>query len=376
MLKELNREFDLHVYYFSDASIKGGMDKGFGQNIKWDVPLLEGYNYTFIKNYSSRKSLSNKLFDLFNPSAVKVLFKSPSKIFILNGWAYLSDLIVIFTAKIFGKKIWLRAENPLSQETGKSRIKVFIKKIFLQHFLFKFFVHRFLYIGTQNKLFFKYYGVAEDKLVYTPYSVDNSSFDVQYQSLRDKKEDTKALLNIPTGKKIVLFSGKYIEKKRPLDLLKAVHALNDESVLLVMMGDGALRSEMEDYINANKMNNVILTGFVNQSLVPKYYSIADLFVMCSGSGETWGLSVNEAMNFALPVIISSTSGCSSDLVEHGKNGFIFEEGNIDELIKCLRGFLYDDVFRKSSGELSKGIVQDYSIQKIVKNLEVAVNETL
>jgi len=352
------------------------MDKGFGQNIKWDVPLLEGYNYTFIKNYSSRKSLSNKLFDLFNPSAVKVLFKSPSKIFILNGWAYLSDLIVIFTAKIFGKKIWLRAENPLSQETGKSRIKVFIKKIFLQHFLFKFFVHRFLYIGTQNKLFFKYYGVAEDKLVYTPYSVDNSSFDVQYQSLRDKKEDTKALLNIPTGKKIVLFSGKYIEKKRPLDLLKAVHALNDESVLLVMMGDGALRSEMEDYINANKMNNVILTGFVNQSLVPKYYSIADLFVMCSGSGETWGLSVNEAMNFALPVIISSTSGCSSDLVEHGKNGFIFEEGNIDELIKCLRGFLYDDVFRKSSGELSKGIVQDYSIQKIVKNLEVAVNETL
>jgi len=376
LLKELNREFDLHVYYFSDASIKGGMDKGFGQNIKWDVPLLEGYNYTFIKNYSSRKSLSNKLFDLFNPSAVKVLFKSPSKIFILNGWAYLSDLIVIFTAKIFGKKIWLRAENPLSQETGKSRIKVFIKKIFLQHFLFKFFVHRFLYIGTQNKLFFKYYGVAEDKLVYTPYSVDNSSFDVQYQSLRDKKEDTKALLNIPTGKKIVLFSGKYIEKKRPLDLLKAVHALNDESVLLVMMGDGALRSEMEDYINANKMNNVILTGFVNQSLVPKYYSIADLFVMCSGSGETWGLSVNEAMNFALPVIISSTSGCSSDLVEHGKNGFIFEEGNIDELIKCLRGFLYDDVFRKSSGELSKGIVQDYSIQKIVKNLEVAVNETL
>ncbi len=69
------------------------------------------------------------------------------------------------------------------------------------------------------------------------------------------------------------------------------------------------------------MENVHLTGFINQSVIPKYYAIGDAFVMCSQEGETWGLSVNEAMNFALPIVVSDMVGCSEDLVEEGQNGY-------------------------------------------------------
>ena len=67
LLSEMSKQFDLHVYYFSDASIQGNLDKGFGQKVKWDIPLLEGYQYTFLKNFSPRKSLSNRMWDVINP---------------------------------------------------------------------------------------------------------------------------------------------------------------------------------------------------------------------------------------------------------------------------------------------------------------------
>ena len=71
------------------------------------------------------------------------------------------------------------------------------------------------------------------------------------------------------------------------------------------MGDGPLRNELEAYIAQYKVKNVVISGFINQSEIGTIYSMADLFVMCSGIGETWGLSVNEAMNFSLPVIVTS-----------------------------------------------------------------------
>ena len=48
LLIEMSKEFDLHVYYFSNASVKGNVDVGFGREVKWDTPLLEGYSYTFL----------------------------------------------------------------------------------------------------------------------------------------------------------------------------------------------------------------------------------------------------------------------------------------------------------------------------------------
>jgi glycosyltransferase involved in cell wall biosynthesis len=141
--------------------------------------------------------------------------------------------------------------------------------------------------------------------------------------------------------------------------------------MLIMVGEGKLRPEMERYIASKELNNIILTGFVNQSEIAKYYSIADLFVMCSGSGETWGLSVNEAMCFSLPVIVSETTGCSVDLVENGINGFTFEEGNIPALAKAIKRILDNKELREDFGRTSQIIIRNYSNQHIVNNLKEA-----
>jgi glycosyltransferase involved in cell wall biosynthesis len=372
LLKALSKEIDIEVYYFSDASVRGSIDKEFGEKVKWDLPMLEGYKYKFLKNYVRYKGLNNRFFDVFNPGVFAAISNAKADIVIVNGWTYSSNWMAIVYAKILGRKVWLRGENPLNQELQKSRGVLFIKKIILKHFLFRWLVDKCLFIGTQSKAFFEYYGVTHDRLLYTPYAVDNNFFQDAWSNYKDKLPQIKQELGLPLNKKMVVFSGKYIPKKRPLDLLSAFSKMDSEQYYLVMVGNGELRSQMECIIQDKKMNNVLLTGFINQSEIPKYYAIADVFVMCSGMGETWGLSVNEAMNFSKPVIVSDTTGCSDDLVIHGKNGFVYPEGNIEQLKNCLERSLQDDVFRMRAGKESFMLVQRFSISKIVEQLKNAI----
>jgi glycosyltransferase involved in cell wall biosynthesis len=373
LFRELGQAVDLEVYYFSNASIKGQKDAGFGKAIKWDTPLLEGYTSFFLKNYGKKSNPDNHFLDVFNPGVVKMISKRKQAITVVNGWTYSSTLLAIFWSKILGRKVWLRAENPLNQELRKSKRVLFLKGIFLKHILFRFFVDKCLYIGTESAKFFRYYGITDDRLIYTPYAVDNAFFSKTYYQWKDKAPELKRRLGLPEENKIILFAGKYTPKKRPLDLLQAFQAMGQSDCILVMVGEGELRPQMEAFIKKEGMTDkVLLTGFINQSEISLYYSIADVFVMCSGVGETWGLSVNEAMNFAKPVIVSDTCGCSADLVKHGENGFVFKEGNIGELKDYLLKTLSDECFGKEAGIRSREIIEEFSIRHIVQNISQAI----
>lgn len=368
LLRELATKTDLTVYYYSDASVKGNRDKDFGVPVKWDTDLLSGYRHQFIRNFSRRKLLNNGFLDVFNPGVVKILRAERNAVVVVNGWSYSSDVLIILVSRLLGRKVWLRAENPLNQELKKSRVTLFLKKIVLKRLLFKHGISKCLFIGTENRKFFEFYGVPPAKQIYTPYAVDNHYFSAMAQNLKDKTDEIKKRLNLSLNRKIILFAGKYIPKKNPMDLLGAFYRLKEQNYILIMVGEGRLRGDMERFIERHELSDVYLTGFINQSEISDYYAIADVFVMCSGMGETWGLSVNEAMNFGKPIIVSDTCGCSSDLVRNGRNGFIFPEGNISLLAEYIDKLLKDDILRNAAGICSSKYIQAYSLEKIVNNL--------
>lgn len=68
-------KIDLTVYYCSDESVRGMKDVGFGKEVKWDIPLLEGYKYKFIKNYSPIPTIFKPPLGLMNLGIVKELVK-------------------------------------------------------------------------------------------------------------------------------------------------------------------------------------------------------------------------------------------------------------------------------------------------------------
>lgn len=358
------------AWYCSDASIKGGHDRGFGVNVKWDVPLLEGYEYRFFKNYSWKPSHSNGFFGLINFGLIAALFKIPKSIIVIHGWNYFTHLCILMIGKLVGHTICLRCEMPYNQELLKKGNKQVIKKIGLRYFLFPR-INYFLYIGSQNYLFYKSLGVQDERLLFCPYSVDDNRFRSEWNLLAGNKSEIKKKMGIPIKDKIILYSGKYIHKKRPVDILQAFKQLNVANCWLIMVGDGELRLSMEMLIQEHQLKNVILTGFVNQSSISEYYAISDVFVMCSEIGETWGLSVNEAMNFDLPVIVSDLTGCSQDLVKDGINGYIFETGNISDLSEKLNYVLFKN--KLTWNITSQNVLENYNYSVINNNMKTVLN---
>lgn len=364
-------EIDLLVLYCSDENVKGHLDKGFGVNVKWDVDLLKDYNYKFLKNNSWKPSLFNGFWGLLNFEIFKVLKKERGSFLVIHGWNYATNFLAVIAAKIAGVKLCMRGENPLNQELLKPKSILFIRKLFFKYLFFPLFDY-FFFIGEQNKHLYKYYGVKEEKLIFTPYAVDNERFRSEYEKYRDRRSEIRRELGLPVDKKIILTSGKYIPKKRPLDLLKAFKLLNDPNIALIFLGEGELRAEMEEFIRKNNLKNVYLTGFKNQSEVGKYFAASDIFVLTSGAGETWGLVVNEAMNFGLPLIVSDIVGSAYDLVVENENGFKFKFGEIDELSNKIKEVIYDDNRLERFGKRSKEIIEKCSYETIIRNIKMAL----
>ena len=363
-------DIDLMVYYFSDLGIgKSEKDPQFGININLGTKMLTGFNHKFLKNISP--SFFSHNYGLWlNPGIVSEIVKNKYDAVIVFGWNSLTSWLTFITCFITNKSVLLYGENPLNQELNKKRFLHGIKRFILK-ILFKK-ISAFLYMGEENRKFYKFFGVPDKKLFFVPYAMDNKRCQQDFDKLKNDKEKIKKDLGIDPENPVVLFVGKLTNKKRPLDLLRAFHQIG-ENAELVFVGEGHLRPEMEEYIKKNKLSNVHLEGYIPKEDISKYYVAADIFVLPSGMGETWGLVVNEAMNFKLPVIVSETIGSSSDLVHNRENGFKFRLGDIDRLNQHISYLVSHKEERLQMGEESFNLIKKYSHEEdlvgIVKALK-------
>jgi glycosyltransferase involved in cell wall biosynthesis len=100
-----------------------------------------------------------------------------------------------------------------------------------------------------------------------------------------------------------------------------------------------------------------------------YYAIADVFVLPSDVGETWGIVVNEAMCFDLPVVVSDVVGCGLDLVKDKGTGSIFPLGNIEKLASSIK-----DAVLNPQAKRSLDVIKQYSYEKDVEGIISATKE--
>ena len=123
------------------------------------------------------------------------------------------------------------------------------------------------------------------------------------------------------------------------------------------------------------LKDVHFTGFKNQSEVSLYYAIGDIFVLPSGIGETWGLVVNEAMNFRLPIVVSDMVGSNKNLVSQGGNGFVFPMGDITKLGGYLKILMENKDLRGDMGKNSLDLVKKYSYEQDIDGILTALDHT-
>jgi len=347
-------EIDLTVLYCSRWGLNDPpADACFGRTKAWDRPLLEGYRHQFLSNLNPMGLLPGKFWTLINPGIIRYVMRGRYDALIVNGWAYPTDWLAFLAGFASGTPVLVRGDSNVVAKP-KNRFKAGLKRVVLDA-LFRH-CSGILASGHYNAEFYRMYGVPDSKIFPVPFCVDNDFFLAKADEFLPRKRELKQALGIDPDAVVILCCGRLAEVKRPLDLLRAFELSGrSKAVVLAYAGDGPLRATIESYVKENRIKGVYLLGFRNQSELPRVCAAADVFVLPSGS-EPWGLVVNEAMCFGLPVIASDKVGASGDLVRPRVNGFIVHSGDVEGLAGCLQVLSEDSTLRSKMGAASREII--------------------
>ena len=358
----------LKVFYtWGESVLKDKYDPGFGKVVVWDIPLLQGYDYTFLENISTDKG-SHHFNGIINPDIISTVQAYQPDAVLVYGWSFSSHLKLMraFKGRV---PVLFRGDSTLLDEAGGfSRLK---RRLFLR------WVYRYidyaLYVGKNNADYFLKAGLKKRQLVFGPHAIDNDRFACDDDQCLQQASSFRNQLGIPGDHAVFLFAGKFEPKKAPDLLLTAfIEAAMGDSVHLVLAGNGQMEDELKAMSSGNR--SVHFLGFQNQAMMPALYRMADIFVLPSrGPGETWGLAVNEAMACGLPVVVSDKCGCAPDLVKEGLNGYIFRSMDKDALKTRLREMIDKRNEWTKMGSKSREIIQEYSLERLAESIEHLVD---
>ncbi len=370
LYRRLARRDDVQIKVF--FTWRGGgaeMDHGFKKAFAWDIPLTEGYEYEVVPNVA-RNPGSHHFFGLQNPSLMRRVLGWRPDVVHLTGYAYASHLGAMRTLARRGLPVLFRGDSHLLDGVQKGwrwQLKrAVLSKIYS-------WPAAFLYVGRANKDYYRMLGVPEERLFYCPHSIEVERFAEPDAEWERQAMAWKAGLGISPDRFVLLFAGKFEEKKRPLPLMKAVLEYPDPRLLLVMVGDGELGPQVRKLADQHSDKFRVLP-FQNQSLMPAVYRLGDVVVLPSARDETWGLAVNEAMACGRPVLVSNRVGCHADVIQSAAHGQVFAVDDWADFCNKLAFFPFKH--DNESRQKLKLWAAKWSIENTEETLVKAVRQVL
>ena len=277
------------------------------------------YQVLFDGNFQDRNVINNiwKLREVLKMIAFKKL--------LLSGWDLNEYWYLMMTNS--NSKNCLALESTIN-ESRTDGIRGFIKKIFLSC-ISTVYASGKLHVALLNNLEYK----NEIKITKGVGIINKPSF----ESINKEY------------KKRFLFIGRLSYEKNLMLLINIFNNLPEYTLTLI--GTSNQEQELKSIANSN----IVFVGQVENNNLQGYFSNNDIFILPSIS-ETWGLVVEEALYFGLPVIVSKNCG-ASELIEDDINGYILDFNNIENIRKKLLN-INNEIYQK----LLRG-VKKYSINQ-------------
>ena len=324
---------DMTAVYGSDFSVSGYKDTEFGASFAWDSDLLGGMKSQFLSrtteggagNYESVKAggLAAAL-QALKPSVVMAL-----------GYAHPFDRAVLKWTKQHPTPLMFRGETS-DHARQRGLIKTLLRDCVLRRLYRR--CAALLYVGQRSHAHYRRLGVPEDKLFFSPYCVESTTFQTREDDGAAMRGPTRQRLGIEEDAIVILYSGK-LSQRKGVDLLPAAIRLLPPALQkrahLLFIGDGALRESLTEECQSQPKVAATFTGFQNQSALSAFYHAADLLVLPSRAMETWGLVVNEALMHGLPCVVSLGVGSQPDLVIPGITGAVSQSDTPQSLAQSL-----------------------------------------
>jgi glycosyltransferase involved in cell wall biosynthesis len=324
-------ELDLTVVYATEPTPEQ-QGVGFGRAFTWDVPLTEGYKSIVVRPAKADDRVDSSHFrGLDVPEIGAAIAAGKPDVVLITGWYSITLVRALHACRRLGVPALYRGDSHLlSGPRGWRRLAWALKTRYL---LRRF--EGYLSPGRRVNEYLHRFGVPDYRVFEVPHAVDNEMFRMTAAPYQEpgRRAAARREWSIDPGTFVVLFVGKLVPSKRPLNVVRALARLKG-SRSLVVVGSGPLEETLRK--EAQRLDvDLHMTGFLNQTELGRAYALADCLALPSDFPETWGLVVNEALATGLPVVVSAAVGCAPDLVRDGETGYIYPLDDIEALSRRL-----------------------------------------
>jgi glycosyltransferase involved in cell wall biosynthesis len=350
-----HKNIDLHVIFLAETDPTLRQWRVYKDDI--------GFSHQILPAWRRRLGKRNIL---LNRGVTAALRKASPDAILCGGYNYLASWQSLLWARRHRVPFSLWVESTTRDLRSGSHLVNFLKAKFMQQ------CAAFVVPGKASFEYVMSYGAPEESIFTAPNAVDTDFFAGRAQAVREDAATHRRTLRLPS--RFFLFVGRLVRDKGVFDLIQAYGALAPElraEIGLVLVGDGAARTDLEQQAKMIAPGTVCLPGFAQREELASYYALAEMLVFPTHS-DPWGLVVNEAMACGLPIVSSVVAGCVADLVEDGWNGRVVAAGDAQQLALAMEELANNPAQRFQMGQRSHQRILHYSPEACAAGIANAV----
>ncbi len=271
---------------------------------------------------------------------------------VVCGYSNPTVILAMAWMRLHKRSFCMEVDGGLIRQEGKA--KYLVKKTLVTM------ADRWLTTGGSITDYLVHYGAKRERITEYPFSSLNEADILPEMVSREEKAELRRALGI-REEKLLLTIGQFIHRKGFDILLNAAKALPKDTAICIVGGEPT-----EEYLKLREelgLTQVYFQGFMKKDALIRYYRAADLFVLPTRE-DIWGLVINEAMSFGLPVITTDRCAAGLELVEDGVNGYIVPVGDVEALAQKMALALRSDLEAMGAASLQK--IRPYTIENMAK----------
>lgn len=330
---ELGKCFDLTVIF----EAKGASDQGIKFN--WNIDKISNFRAIFL----SQGDIKEKKIDW---SIFKYLKEKYDEI-IVTSYSYFTEMVAIIYLKILNIPYYMETDGGIIRK--ENLIKKLYKKFLISG------AKGYFSPSCKSDEYLIYYGAEKHKIHRYPFTSLFDSDILKVPLTKFQKEEYKKILKVKE-KFMILGVGQFIHRKGWDILLQSSKELADNIGIYIVGSEPT--DEYKKIKTSLGKENIYFEGFKTKEELKKYYMAADLFVLPTRE-DIWGLVVNEALSFGVPVITTKQCIAGNELVS-ANNGALIEGENPSLLAEVI-----NEIKDKELSEQCLNIARNYTIEKMV-----------
>lgn len=340
---ELGRYCDFTVLYERHSSLE--------RNVAWKGTCAESFEEVYL-------DLTLVGVDRSKGSALKDYVKAhQSDVLIFTNYVSPATMEAITWCRFHGRKYYIEYDGGFNKKDSfvKGLLKKFLLKGAIGH----------LTTADEHVKYLKSLGIEDKKIHKYPFTSISEKDIADANVLTSKgREFYKQKLGV-SEQRMILSVGRFSYENgygKGYDILMRLAEYLDSTVGVYIVGDEPTQ-EFVDWKKEKKLEHVHFVGFKGKKDLAEYYAAADLFAILS-RGDVWGLVVNEAMSYGLPIISSNLCIAGTELVKDGENGYVVDIDDFETTKSRFFELIEKDSKQKDFGSRSLKKIETYTFNQM------------